>query len=77
MVIKFQTHKFCIWVFYISEKVQLEATFSGAEYLSYDFTGRGDPIVSDEDEVSLHFKTRLSNSLLFYTGKILNFILNR
>ena len=47
-----------------------EATFRGGEYLTYDLGRRGiDPILSSDDEISLHFKTRKSSGLLFYTGE--------
>ncbi len=45
-------------------------TLRGAEYLTYDLAQRGvDPILSVEDEISLYFRTRKSNGLLFYTGE--------
>ena len=45
-------------------------TLRGAEYLTYDLVQRGvDPILSHTDEVTLHFRTRKSNGLLFYTGE--------
>lgn len=48
----------------------LELTFRGAEYLSYDLSQRGiEPILSENDEISLFFKTRKSSGLLFHTGK--------
>ncbi|CAH1791707.1 unnamed protein product, partial [Owenia fusiformis] len=50
------------------EKVPSVATFYGAHYLSYDLSDRGDPILSSNDRLSLFFKTRQSNGLLFYTG---------
>lgn len=56
--------------FYISDKAPSEATFRGTEFLSYDLgqTG-GEPIVSAQDAISLYFRTRQPNGLLFYTGK--------
>ncbi|CAH0689956.1 unnamed protein product [Spodoptera exigua] len=52
-----------------SDKAPSEATFRGAEFLSYDLTQTGgEPIVSTQDAISLYFKTRQPNGLLFYTG---------
>lgn len=52
------------------DKAPSEATFRGTEFLSYDLgqTG-GEPIVSGQDAISLYFRTRQPNGLLFYTGK--------
>lgn len=50
-----------------TDKAPSEATFRGTEFLSYDL---GEPIVSAQDSVSLYFRTRQSNALLFYTGKL-------
>ena len=53
-----------------SDKAPSEATFRGSEYLSYDLSRTGaEPIVSAQDSISLNFKTRQPNGLLFYTGK--------
>lgn len=51
------------------DKAPSEATFRGTEFLSYDLgqTG-GEPIVSAQDSISLYFRTRQPNGLLFYTG---------
>lgn len=53
-----------------SDKAPSEATFKGTEFLSYDLgqTG-GEPIVSAQDAISLFFRTRQPNGLLFFTGK--------
>lgn len=53
-----------------ADKAPSEATFRGTEFLSYDLgqTG-GEPIVSAQDAISLYFRTRQPNGLLFYTGK--------
>lgn len=53
-----------------SDKAPSEATFRGSEFLSYDLgqTG-GEPIVSAQDAISLYFRTRQPNGLLFYTSK--------
>uniref|UniRef100_A0A182VX33 Uncharacterized protein n=1 Tax=Anopheles minimus TaxID=112268 RepID=A0A182VX33_9DIPT len=52
------------------DKAPSEATFRGTEFLSYDLgqTG-GEPIVSAQDAITLYFRTRQPNGLLFYTGK--------
>ncbi|KAL4710241.1 hypothetical protein ACJJTC_005414, partial [Scirpophaga incertulas] len=51
------------------DKAPSEATFRGAEFLSYDLTQTGgEPIVSTQDALTLYFKTRQPNGLLFYTG---------
>lgn len=51
------------------DKAPSEATFRGTEFLSYDLgqTG-GEPIVSAQDAISLYFRTRQPNGLLFFTG---------
>ncbi|KAF9419959.1 hypothetical protein HW555_003671 [Spodoptera exigua] len=54
---------------FFTDKAPSEATFRGAEFLSYDLTQTGgEPIVSTQDAISLYFKTRQPNGLLFYTG---------
>lgn len=56
-------------IFFVSDKAPSEATFRGTEFLSYDLTQTGgEPIVSTQDAISIYFKTRQSNGLLFYTG---------
>lgn len=57
------------------DKAPSEATFRGTEFLSYDLgqTG-GEPIVSAQDAISLYFRTRQPNGLLFYTGKSNNIL---
>lgn len=54
-----------------TDKAPSEATFRGTEFLSYDLgqTG-GEPIVSSQDAISLYFRTRQPNGLLFFTGKL-------
>lgn len=54
----------------LTDKAPSEATFRGTEFLSYDLgqTG-GEPIVSAQDAISLYFRTRQPNGLLFFTGK--------
>lgn len=56
--------------FLISDKAPSEATFRGVEYLYYDMgrTG-GEPIVSNQDAISLYFKTRHPSGLIFHTGE--------
>jgi len=42
----------------------------GSGYVTYDLVQRGiDPILSATDEISLHFRTRKPEGMLFYTGK--------
>nr|XP_022912901.1 neurexin-1-like isoform X2 [Onthophagus taurus] len=55
------------------DKAPSEAVFRGSEFLSYDQTGGG-PIVSAQDSVTLYFKTRQSNGLLFYTGDEMDYL---
>ncbi|GJQ66007.1 putative laminin G [Trypoxylus dichotomus] len=55
------------------DKAPSEAVFRGAEFLSYDQTGGG-PILSAQDSVTLYFKTRQSNGLLFYTGDGMDYL---
>ena len=52
----------------LSDKVPVEATFRGVQYLSYDLS-RGDPIISNSENIKLSFKTRRPSGLLFYTGE--------
>lgn len=61
---------FNFFSFFSADKAPSEATFRGTEFLSYDLnrTG-GEPIVSSQDIISLNFKTRFPNGLLFYTGE--------
>ncbi|CAH2094247.1 unnamed protein product [Euphydryas editha] len=61
-----QTNSFACFV---TDKAPSEATFRGAEFLSYDLTQTGgEPFVGTQDAISLYFKTRQPNGLLFYTG---------
>lgn len=63
-----------ILLFSFTDKAPSEATFRGAEFLSYDLTQTGgEPIVSTQDAISLYFKTRQPNGLLFYTGESTDF----
>ncbi|XP_055385088.1 neurexin-1 isoform X9 [Condylostylus longicornis] len=51
------------------DKAPSEATFRGTEFLSYDLGQTGaEPIVSAQDAITLYFRTRQPNGLLFYTG---------
>ncbi|XP_029634772.1 neurexin-3 isoform X2 [Octopus sinensis] len=52
------------------EKPIVEATFTGVEYLTYDLSGRGDSFVSSKDKLTMYFKTRHADGLLFYTGDL-------
>ncbi|XP_023287827.1 neurexin-3, partial [Orussus abietinus] len=49
-------------------KAPSEASFRGTEYLTIDLS-KGDPVLSTQESVSLHFKTRQPNGLLFYSGE--------
>jgi len=66
----FTTQFFIIFNYIFTDKAPSEATFRGTEFLSYDLgqTG-GEPIVSAQDAISLYFRTRQPNGLLFFTGK--------
>uniref|UniRef100_A0A0C9QZT5 NRX3A_1 protein n=4 Tax=Fopius arisanus TaxID=64838 RepID=A0A0C9QZT5_9HYME len=55
------------------DKVPSEASFKGTEYLKV-MLSRGDPILSMEESVSLQFKTRQHNGLLFYSGEGLDYL---
>ncbi|XP_039947732.1 neurexin-1 isoform X2 [Bactrocera tryoni] len=51
------------------EKAPSEATFRGQQFLSYDLgQTSAEPIVSAQDAITLYFRTRQPNGLLFYTG---------
>ncbi|KAL8610426.1 hypothetical protein ACOMHN_035143 [Nucella lapillus] len=50
------------------EKIPSDATFFGAQYLSYNLSSGGDVLDSNQDQVSLDFRTKQSDGLLFYTG---------
>lgn len=53
-----------------TDKAPSEATFRGAEFLSYNLSRTGgEPIVSNQDAISLLFKTRQPSGLLLYTGE--------
>lgn len=64
-------HDLLLMLYFLNplDKAPSEATFRGTEFLSYDLgqTG-GEPIVSAQDAISLYFRTRQPNGLLFYTG---------
>ncbi|XP_074662260.1 neurexin 1-like [Tubulanus polymorphus] len=47
------------------------ATFDGEQYLIYNLSNKGDPILSTKDRISLYFKTRQSSGLLFFTDLFL------
>ncbi|KAK7504775.1 hypothetical protein BaRGS_00003803, partial [Batillaria attramentaria] len=55
-------------------KVPSDATFFGAQYLSYNLSSRGDALVSNRDQVSLDFRTKQPNGLLFYTGNAKDYL---
>ncbi|XP_017757069.1 PREDICTED: LOW QUALITY PROTEIN: neurexin-3-like, partial [Eufriesea mexicana] len=49
-------------------KAPSEASFRGTEYLTIDLS-KGSPILSTQESISLQFKTRQPNGLLFYSGE--------
>ncbi|KAK9310045.1 hypothetical protein QLX08_000515 [Tetragonisca angustula] len=48
------------------DKAPSEASFRGTEYLTIDLS-KADPILSTQESISLQFKTRQPNGLLFYS----------
>ncbi|XP_076392463.1 neurexin 1 isoform X4 [Megachile rotundata] len=50
------------------DKAPSEASFKGTEYLTIDLS-KGDPVLSTQESISLQFKTRQPNGLLFYSGE--------
>lgn len=58
----------CYSVFF-TEKIPSDATFFGAQYFTYNLSGQGDGLVSNRDSISLDFRTKHPDGLLFYTGK--------
>ncbi|CAM1325515.1 NRXN2 (predicted) [Pycnogonum litorale] len=56
--------------FAFPDKSPSEATFRGAEFMSYRLTETGgEAVVSSTEEISLYFKTRHPDGLLFFTGE--------
>ena len=53
---------------FVVARTKKTATFSGSDYLHYNFTTRGEAIVSDRESIKLSFKTSSGDGLLFYTG---------
>ncbi|XP_076378751.1 neurexin 1 isoform X3 [Megalopta genalis] len=53
------------WEYY---KAPSEASFKGTEYITIDLT-KGEQIPSTQESISLQFKTRRPNGLLFFSGK--------
>ncbi|XP_076392462.1 neurexin 1 isoform X3 [Megachile rotundata] len=51
------------------DKAPSEASFKGTEYLTIDLS-KGDPVLSTQESISLQFKTRQPNGLLFYSGNL-------
>ncbi|KAG5323924.1 NRX3A protein, partial [Acromyrmex heyeri] len=49
-------------------KAPSEASFRGTEYLTIDLS-KGEPVLSTQESISLQFKTRAANGLLFYSGE--------
>lgn len=54
--------------FLVPDKAPSEASFRGTEYLTIDLS-KGDPVLSTQESISLQFKTRQPNGLLFYSGE--------
>ena len=55
---------------FFAEKIPSDATFFGAQYFSYNLSQETGVIIdSNEDQVSLDFRTKESDGLLFYTGE--------
>ncbi|TGZ57018.1 Neurexin-3-alpha [Temnothorax longispinosus] len=50
------------------DKAPSEASFRGTEYLTIDLS-KGEPVLSTQESISLQFKTRQPNGLLFYSGE--------
>ncbi|XP_018360196.1 PREDICTED: neurexin-1 isoform X4 [Trachymyrmex cornetzi] len=50
------------------DKAPSEASFRGTEYLTIDLS-KGEPVLSTQESISLQFKTRAANGLLFYSGE--------
>lgn len=55
-------------ILFVADKAPSEASFRGTEYLTIDLS-KSDPVLSTEESISLQFKTRQPNGLLFYSGK--------
>lgn len=54
--------------FSVSDKAPSEASFRGTEYLAINLS-KGNPVLSTQESISLQFKTRQPNGLLFYSGE--------
>ncbi|XP_018399279.1 PREDICTED: neurexin-1 [Cyphomyrmex costatus] len=50
------------------DKAPSEASFRGTEYLTIDLS-KAEPVLSTQESISLQFKTRAANGLLFYSGE--------
>ncbi|XP_048506164.1 neurexin-3 isoform X4 [Athalia rosae] len=59
------TDEFWEWDY---NKAPSEATFRGTEYLTIDLS-KTEPVLSTQESISLFFKTRQPNGLLFYSGE--------
>ncbi|KYM99155.1 Neurexin-3-alpha, partial [Cyphomyrmex costatus] len=49
------------------DKAPSEASFRGTEYLTIDLS-KAEPVLSTQESISLQFKTRAANGLLFYSA---------
>ncbi|XP_046600908.1 neurexin-1 isoform X2 [Neodiprion lecontei] len=59
------TDEFWEWDY---NKAPSEATFKGTEYLTIDLS-KAEPVMSTQESISIYFKTRQPNGLLFYSGE--------
>lgn len=58
-----------VYLFFITDKVMAEASFTGEEFLKYMFDGN-----TEGDSFVLHFKTKQPAGLLYHMGKCTCFI---
>ncbi|GFR65060.1 neurexin [Elysia marginata] len=58
-----------------TEKTPLDATFLGAQFITYNFVGQDKVMVSNKDNIHLDFRTKQANSLLFYLGNFDDYII--
>ncbi|RUS79070.1 hypothetical protein EGW08_013175 [Elysia chlorotica] len=57
------------------QKNPSDATFLGAQYISYDLTNKGGVMVSNDDNINLDFRTKQSNAFLLYIGNFKDYII--
>ncbi|CAG5136431.1 unnamed protein product, partial [Candidula unifasciata] len=56
------------------QKTPTDATFLGTQFIFYNFSNKRDVIVSNQDQISLHFRTKQASSLLFHSGNTKDYI---